>query len=62
MISKVRRMRRKKGLTQYQLAVRTKIHVSTLSRIENGYRPGDEDLQKKLARALSCKVSELWPA
>ncbi|MBA7518963.1 hypothetical protein ES705_11044 [subsurface metagenome] len=61
MKNRIRRRRKSKGLTQHDLATRTKIHVSTLSRIENGYLPGDEDIQKKLARALSCKVSELFP-
>ncbi len=60
-MNRVRAMRKKKGIKQYQLASKVGKYSPLISMIENhGYIP-DEDMKKRLARALGCKVSELWP-
>lgn len=61
MNNKLRLMREKKKLKQYQLASKVGTYSSFISIIEShGYIP-NEDMKKKLARALGCKVSALWP-
>lgn len=61
-MNRVQAMRKKRGFKQYRLAARVGVYSPLLSMIENhGYIP-DDDLKKKLARALNCEVKELFPA
>lgn len=60
-MNQVQAMRKKKRFTQYQLAAKVGVYAPLISIIENhGYIP-DDHLKKKLAQALSCEVSELFP-
>jgi transcriptional regulator with XRE-family HTH domain len=51
----------KKGLNQYDLAVKTKIPQSTISLIENGYRKPTEVQKKAIAKVLKTSIQELFP-
>ena len=56
----VKRRRKKQGLSQLQLAVRAGVGRSTISNIENNkYIPG-VDIALLLARALQCRVEDLF--
>ncbi|MBA7548657.1 hypothetical protein ES705_41122 [subsurface metagenome] len=57
----LRRIRRARDITQLELAKKVGSNISMISFIENRNYNADEDMKKKLARALNCKVSELWP-
>lgn len=57
----LRMVRLRKGLTQWDVSVKTAIPQTTISLYENGYKvPKDED-RKKLAKALGCKTKEIFP-
>lgn len=59
--SPLRRIRRAKDLTQFELAKKVGTYRTMISLIERRNYNADDSLKKKLARALNCKVSELWP-
>jgi transcriptional regulator with XRE-family HTH domain len=48
-------------MTQFTLALRTRISVSKISFIENGYRQATLADQLKLARALGVEITEAFP-
>jgi len=50
-----------KGLTQWDIAIKTGISQPTLSLIERGYVTPKEQEKKKIARALNCKVTDIFP-
>jgi transcriptional regulator with XRE-family HTH domain len=55
----LREARFKKGLTQFDLRIKTGIHQSRISLLERGYyEPRAEEIEK-LARALSIPANEL---
>ncbi|MBA7518955.1 hypothetical protein ES705_11029 [subsurface metagenome] len=51
----------KKNILQRELAARVGTHPSVISLIENHSLIPGISTQKKLARALGCKVSKLFP-
>ena len=51
--------RRKRGLTQVQLAEAAGISQAYLSQIEGGHRIGDVDTVARLAKALKVRVEDL---
>lgn len=54
-------LRRQMGLSQFDLSLRSRVHPSTISRIESGrYRPYPAEA-KRLARALGVRVEDLFP-
>ena len=59
--SPLRRVRRAKDLTQFELAQKVGVSRTLIAMIETRNYNADDGLKKKLARALNCKVSELWP-
>jgi transcriptional regulator with XRE-family HTH domain len=59
----LRQKRYEAELTQYDMVNRAKIHQSTYSLIERGYRLATQDEKERLARALNCTVHEIdWTA
>ena len=56
---RIRRVRKKRGLTQEEAAEKAKIHVSTLGRIERGESNPPIQTISKIAYALGVKAKEL---
>ncbi len=57
---KIKRLRKKQGLTQEQLAKKAGLHLVTVGRIESGMRKNPDLLtRKKLAKALGVDITEL---
>ena len=50
-----------KSLNQWDISVKTGIPQSKLSLIERGYVDPREDEKKKIAKALGCKVTDMFP-
>ena len=61
MLSPLRKQRLFQELSIYDIERRTGIDVAKISLIERGYRNPRDDEKKKLARALKCKVEEIFP-
>lgn len=58
---KLRRRRRKRNLSQEDLAATAGLSQSSIARFESGrYRPQEKTLAD-LANALDCSISDLWP-
>ena len=53
------RLRLRKGLTQRELAALADLTIETISRVENGKRPGNFTIAK-LAAALDMEFDDLW--
>ena len=56
----IRRLRDRRGLTQEELATRSRIHVSYLSGIERGTRNPSLRSIRRLAKALGVRVGKLF--
>lgn len=56
---KIKQMREKQGLTQKDLANRSKVNRCYLSELENGHRNPTLKILQKLANALGCEVKDL---
>lgn len=50
-----------RNITQIELAKRTHIHESRLSRFVNGHDLPNADEQRRIAKVLRKDVRELWP-
>ena len=59
--NRVREFRQKAGLSQAELARRTHVASPNLSAVELGGRLAWPKLRRRLARALKCRESELFP-
>ena len=57
----VRVMREKAGVSQTELARRVCVASSNLSAVEHGHREAWPILRRRLARALRCSETELFP-
>lgn len=58
---RVQQLRKAAGLTQQELAAKTELTQSSISRIESGKQGSlDGDVAERLARALGCSVDDLW--
>lgn len=57
---KIRIARKKRKLTQEELAERARIHVSTLGRIERGESNPPIHTVSKIAKALKVPLKELF--
>ncbi len=57
----VKKARENTGLTQEQLAEKTGIHMSYVSRIERGLVNPSFDILENLAKVLKVKSSDLLP-
>jgi len=56
---RIRITRRRKGLTQEELADKLKIHVSTLGRIERGEINSPLQTLNKIAQSLGVSLKEI---
>ncbi len=61
MVNRVREVREKLGLTQVELSRRARIASPNLSAIEHGQRQAWPKARRRLAKALKCRESELFP-
>jgi putative transcriptional regulator len=61
MNSKLREVRKAKGLSQLRLSLVTSISPWEISRIENGWIKPYPGWRKRLARALGVTEEELFP-
>lgn len=57
----IKDIRKKKGLTQVQLAQKLGISQGAIQKLETGERGLDLDWMDKIARALGCEPWELLP-
>ena len=62
MISPLRIKRFFSQLTLYDLGLRTGIDPARISLIERGYKAPRPEEEKKLAIALGCEATEIFPA
>jgi len=60
-MNKVREIRKKKNLTQLDLAKMTDIYPNDISQIERGKRKAFPGWRKRLAKALEVPEEELFP-
>ena len=57
----LREIRFYRGFSQYDITLRTGIPQSKISLIERGYvQPGDDE-KERIAKALKCRVGEVFP-
>lgn len=61
-MNQLRRIRIKLGITQAELSKRTKIIYSTVSRIDTGVLKPSAQHKRKIAKALRCKIQDIFPA
>ncbi len=61
MLTSLRRARLLREMSLYDLRARTGISVSKLSLVERGIEQASKDERKRLARALSVPVDDLFP-
>ena len=61
MISSLRERRFFGELSIYDLSQKTGIDPAKISLIERGYKTPREDEKKKIAKALNCKVTDIFP-
>lgn len=54
-----REWREHRGLKQYEAAERLGIEPSTLSRLEKGHSPYDQDIVEKMSLVYGCDVADL---
>ena len=62
MISPLREKRFFAEVSIYELGLKTGIQPSKISLIERGYKAPSPDEKKKLAIALGCETTEIFPA
>lgn len=60
MISKIKEKRFYLGLTQYDLAFKTKIPQPTISLMERGYVKPKEEQKEVIAKILKCCTNEIF--
>lgn len=61
MISPLREKRFFDELTIYDLSQKTGIDPAKISLLERGYKVPREDEKEKIAKALRCKVEDIFP-
>lgn len=61
MITKIKDIRIKKGISQKELAEKAGMTQASISYIEAGKRPIDLDLLEAISKILDCKPYELLP-
>jgi len=58
--NRLKEKRIEKGLSQYELAKLTGVHVTTISKIENGQRLPSLKVAAKLAKVLDVSLDDLF--
>ena len=61
MISPLREKRFFGELSIYDLSQKTGVDPAKISLIERGYKVPREDEKKKIAKALNCKLTDIFP-
>ncbi len=61
-MDELRRIRKLRGLTQYQLALTTGVNASSICQLEKGRRAPSIYTLDTLARGLDCEVSDFFQA
>ena len=61
MLSPIRQKRIFQELTIYDLERMTGLNTAKISLIERGYKSPRNDEKLKLAKALNCKVEDIFP-
>lgn len=61
MSNRLKEIRARRRVTQFQLRLMTGIHQSKLSMAENDFIELTEQEKKKLAKALGVSVNGIWP-
>jgi transcriptional regulator with XRE-family HTH domain len=56
----IKKLRKKRGLTQKQLAEKLGVQQTTISMWETGANRPNVDMLKPLAKILKCKVEDLF--
>ncbi|MDY6951019.1 MAG: helix-turn-helix transcriptional regulator [Thermodesulfobacteriota bacterium] len=59
-MNRLKEIRARRRVTQFELRLKTGIHQSKISLAENGYVQLQPKEQKKIARALNVDVGEIW--
>ena len=59
-MNRLRIIRAEKGITQFDLRIKTGINQSKISLAENGYIELRDDEKEKIAKALNCKVTDIF--
>lgn len=57
---RIKKLRKQKGLTQEELAVKVRVSSTYIGFIEQGHRNPSINTADKLARALGTKLSDLF--
>jgi len=60
-MNNVRRIRRKKDMTQYELSKKTRIAQSSLSLIERLYKHPNRKMKKRISRTLGYPIKKVFP-
>ena len=60
-MNRIREIRVIKRLSQFELRLKTGIHQSKISLIENGLIEPSGDEKAKISTALGVALDELWP-
>lgn len=61
-MNRLRKLRKQKFLSQYDIQKRTKIPQSQVSLIENDYLQPSREIKRKIARVLGCRINDVFPA
>ena len=61
MLSPLRKKRLLEELSIYDIERRTGIDVAKISLVERGYRNPRDEEKLKLAKALKCRVEDIFP-
>ncbi|MDY6987955.1 MAG: helix-turn-helix transcriptional regulator [Thermodesulfobacteriota bacterium] len=59
-MNRLKEIRARRRVTQFELRLKTGIHQSKISLAENDYVQLEPKEQKKIAKALSVSVGEIW--
>ena len=58
--NKLKQKREEAGLSQWRLSALSGFSQAWIWAIENGNVSPSEEAKKKIAKALKCKVSDIW--
>jgi len=60
-MNRIRETREKKGISQFELARRTGLHPSTISKVERGVWMPFPGWRRRIAEALEVGENEIFP-
>lgn len=58
--NRIKSLRKEKGMTQYELAHKIGVSVSTITMYENGERIPRDDIKVKLSEALNESIQHIF--